>query len=65
MRKCSFIHASKKSTALPSPVFTKLTNIQQLYVQFPNTKISQKSDSKCVKVRIEIPLGRLENCGFH
>jgi hypothetical protein len=38
MRKCSFIHASKKSTAIPAPVFTKLSNVQQLYVQLSNTK---------------------------
>jgi hypothetical protein len=33
--KCQFIYAHKKHMAFPRPIFKKLTNVHQDYVQIP------------------------------
>lgn len=35
--KCNFVHALQKITALSEPIFTKLANIQQYYMQTTHT----------------------------
>jgi hypothetical protein len=37
--KCNFIYAHKKYMAFPALIFTKLTNVQQYYVQIPYNKL--------------------------
>ena len=36
--KCNFIYAHKKSVAFLAPLFLKLTNVEQHYIQIPYTK---------------------------
>jgi hypothetical protein len=42
--KCNFIYDHTKTTAFHTPIFTKLTNVQQRYLK-TSYRISPKSDS--------------------